>query len=335
VPALAGPFDLGNVVVRSALYIDPADGHVTAVSDPFPTILKGVPLRVRRVTLTVDRSQFTFNPTSCNPMSFTGALTSTGGLAASLSQRFQAGGCQGLPFKPRFSASTSGHTSRSNGASLIVKVTQSPGEADIHKVSLQLPLALPARLTTLNKACTEAQFKADPTGCPQASNVGTARAVTPVLNVPLTGPAYLVSHGGASFPDLEYVLQGEGVKIVLDGKTDIKKGITYSHFETVPDAPISSFETTLPEGPHSILGAIKSFCAPTKTVLVTKTVSRRVHGRLVHMRKRVRKSVTEPLLAPTTITAQNGAVVTQATKIAVTGCSTAKKAAPHNTRRKK
>jgi hypothetical protein len=332
VPALAGPFDLGNVVVRTALHIDPSDGHVTAISDPFPTILKGVPLRVRRVALTIDRSQFSFNPTSCNPMSFTGTLTSTGGLTAPLSQRFQAGGCNGLPFKPRFSASTAGHTSRVNGASLVVKVQQRPGEADIHTVDLQLPLALPARLTTLNKACTEAQFNADPSGCPAASNVGSARAVTPVLNVPLTGPAYLVSHGGAAFPDLEYVLQGEGVKIVLDGKTDIKHGITYSHFETVPDAPISSFETTLPEGPHSILGAIKSFCTLTKTVLVTKTVSRRVHGRLVHVRKRVTKRVTDPLLAPTTITAQNGAVVTQATKIAVTGCS-ARRATSHTKRR--
>jgi hypothetical protein len=333
-PALAGPFDLGNVIVRSALHIDPADGHVTAISDPFPTILKGVPLRLRRVTVTLDRPQFSFNPTSCDPMSFTGDLTSTGGLSAPLSQRFQVGGCQGLPFKPRFSASTSAHTSRANGASLVVKLTQSPGQADIRKVSLQLPAALPARLTTLNKACTEAQFNADPSGCPQASNVGTARAVTPILNVPLAGPAYLVSHGSAAFPDLEYVLQGEGVKIILDGKTDIKKGITYSHFETVPDAPISSFETTLPEGPHSILGAFKSLCTAAKTVLVTKTVSRRVHGRLVHVRKRVKKTVTESLLAPTTITAQNGAVVTQNTKIAVTGCSAAKKTASRSTRRK-
>jgi hypothetical protein len=333
VPALAGPFDLGNVVVRASLHIDPTDGHATAISDPFPTILKGVPLRVRRVTLTMDRPQFTLNPTSCNPMSFTGALTSTGGLSEALSQRFQVGGCQELPFKPRFTASTAGHTSRANGASLVVKVAQAPGEANIHKVDLQLPLDLPARLTTLNKACTEAQFNADPSGCPTASNVGTARAVTPILSVPLTGPAYLVSHGGAAFPDLEYVLQGEGVKIVLDGKTDIKKGITYSHFEMVPDAPISSFETTLPKGPHSILGAINSFCTP-KTTFVTKIVSRRVHGRLMHVRKRVKKAVTEPLLAPTEITAQNGKVVRQTTKIAVTGCPVSKKSATLNAGRK-
>ena len=336
VPALAGPFDLGVVVVRSALHIDPSDGHVTAISDPFPTILKGVPLRVRRITVTLDRAQFAFNPTSCEPMSFTGTLTSTGGLTAALSQRFQAGGCQALPFKPQFSASTAGHASKANGASLIVKVTQTRGEAGIRKVNLQLPLALPARLTTLQKACTEAQFNVDPAGCPQASNVGTARALTPVLNVPLAGPAYLVSHGGAAFPDLVFVLQGEGVKIVLDGKTDIKKGITYSRFETVPDAPISSFEAILPQGPHSILSAFpNNLCARTKTILVTKRVSRRVHGRLVHVRKRVKKSVTQALLAPTMITAQDGAVLTQATKIAVTGCSSVKKpAAPPATHRK-
>jgi hypothetical protein len=335
VPALAGPFDLGNVIVRSSLHIDPSDGHVTAISDPFPTILKGIPLRVRRVDVTLDRPQFTFNPTSCDPMSFGGALTSTGRLSAPLSQRFQAGGCQTLPFKPHLSASTQGHTSKANGASLVVKVTQNAGEAHIRKVSLQLPLALPARLTTLQKACTEAQFNADPAGCPQASDIGTARAVTPVLNVPLTGPAYLVSHGSAAFPDVEFVLQGEGVTIILDGKTDIKKGITYSRFETVPDAPISSFEASLPEGPHSALAANKNLCAATKTAIVTKRVSRRVHGRRVHVRKRVKTSVAAPLLAPTKITAQDGAVVTRSTQIAVTGCRTAKKVSHRKARPKR
>jgi hypothetical protein len=290
VPALAGPFDLGTVVVRQALYIDPTTAQVTAVSDPFPTILQGIPLRIRRVDVAIDRPSFTLNPTSCNPMAITGTLTSTEGLTAPLSSRFQVAGCASLPFKPVFTASTQAKTSKANGASLTVKVAQKPGEANIHKVTLQLPIALPSRLTTLQKACTEAQFNANPAGCPEGSNIGTATAVTPVLNVPLTGPAYLVSHGGAAFPDVEFVLQGEGVKIVLDGKTDIKKGITYSRFETVPDAPISSFETVLPEGPHSVLAAYGNLC-------------------------------TSNLVSPTTITGQNGAVLRQNTAIQVTGCA--------------
>ena len=219
-----------------------------------------------------------------------------------MSSPFAVTGCKDLPFKPSLAASTSGKTSKADGASLVVNVTQKPGEANIHKVDLQLPLAFPSRLATLQKACTEAQFNANPAGCPEGSVIGTATAHTPVLQAPLTGPAYLVSHGGAAFPDVEFVLQaderGGDVTIVLDGETQIKKGITYSHFETVPDAPISSFETILPEGPHSVLGAYLpanangSFCGLS-------------------------------LAMPTMIEGQNGAQVKQSTLIGVTGCKPA------------
>jgi uncharacterized repeat protein (TIGR01451 family) len=339
VPAIAGPFDLGNVVVRSSLQIDPTDGHVTATSDAFPTILKGIPLRLQRVDVTLDRERFTFNPTSCDPMAINAMLTSTTGATAPVSSRFQASGCRELPFKPHFAASAQGHTSKANGASLSVDVAQSPGEAGIRKVEVQLPLALPSRLTTLQKACTEAQFNQNPAGCPEGSNVGTATANTPILNVPLTGPAYLVSHGSAAFPDLEFVLQGEGVKIVLDGKTDIKKGITYSRFDTVPDAPISSFKASFPEGPHSVLAANGNLCAPTKTVTVKKRVTLRAHGKTRHVLRSVKKTVRAPLLMPTAITGQSGALLKQSTRIKVTGCAkpkaTAKKRAkPHKRKHK-
>jgi hypothetical protein len=299
VPAVAGPFDLGTVVIRQALFIDPTDAHVTDVSDPFPTILKGIPLRIRRVDVTLDRQGFTFNPTSCEPKTVNATLTSIGGAHTPVSSRFQASGCSALAFKPAFAASTQGRTSKANGASLTVKLSQIPGEANIRKVNLQLPIALPSRLTTLQKACTEAQFNANPAGCPPGSFVGTAKAVTPVLATPLTGPAILVSHGGAAFPDVEFLLQSEGVQIVLDGKTQIKKGITYSHFETVPDAPISSFETILPQGPHSVLAA--NLPANAKASICG-----------------------QKLVIPTTLTGQNGATLTQTTKIAVTGCPKAK-----------
>jgi hypothetical protein len=181
----------------------------------------------------------------------------------------------------------------------------------------------------LQKACTEAQFNANPAGCPAASVIGTATAITPVLNVPLSGPAYLVSHGGAAFPDVEFVLQGQGVTIVLDGKTDIKKGITYSNFERVPDAPISSFETVLPQGPHSALAANGDLCSTTRTVMVRKRVLRRVNGRLRRVSRSVREVVPQPLSMPTTLTGQNGAQVTQTTKIAVTGCPKHRKVKKH------
>jgi hypothetical protein len=320
VPALAGPFDLGTVVVRSSLRIDPHTAQATAVSDPFPTILKGIPIRLRRVDVTLDRSGFTFNPTNCNPSAVTATFGSTAGVSATRSQRFQVGGCQGLPFKPSFGASTQGQTSKANGASLDVKVVQRPGEANIAKVDVSLPLTLPSRLSTLQKACPGAQFDSNPAGCPAASLVGSAVAHTPLLANPLAGSAYLVSHGNAAFPDLVVILQGEGITIELTGNTDIKRGITYSHFDTVPDAPISSFELRLPEGPHSALAANANLCAATRTVTVKKRVVRRVHGKRRRVLRSIKKRVVAPLLMPTTITAQNGAVIRQTTKVAVTGC---------------
>ncbi len=292
-PAIAGPFDLGTIVVRVALYIDQNTAQIRAVSDPIPTILYGIPLDVRSISLSMDRPGFTFNPTSCEPMSVTGEAISTLGQTIGLSNRFQVGGCQGLPFKPTMAISTQGKTSKANGASFTVKLSQKPGEANIHKVDLTLPTILPARLTTLQQACTEAQFAANPAGCPAGSFIGTAKAITPILSVPLTGPAILVSHGGAAFPDVVFLLQanerGADIRIDLDGRTDIKKGITYSRFETVPDAPITGFETNLPQGPHSVLAATGNLCASKLSI-------------------------------PTELTGQNGAQVNQNTAVTVTGC---------------
>ena len=293
--AKAGPVNLGNVVVRAAIHVDPITGALTVTSDPLPQIIDGVPLRIQTVNVSIDKPEFMFNPTNCDQQTIAGTITSAQGASAGVSRPFAVANCANLPFKPSFTASTQGKTSKANGASLVVKVAQKAGEANIHKVDLALPTVLPSRLTTLQKACTEAQFNANPAGCPEGSFIGTATAVTPVLNVPLTGPAILVSHGGAAFPDVEFILQGEGVEIVLDGRTDIKGGITYSKFETVPDAPISSFETNLPEGPHSVLAtnipanANGSFCGLNLTM-------------------------------PTTIEGQNGAQIKQTTEIAVTGC---------------
>jgi hypothetical protein len=326
VPANAGPFHLGNVVVRASIAVNPTTTALTVTSDPLPQSRDGVPFRLRTVNVTVNRPGFMFNPTNCNQQQISATITAAQGASAAVSSPFAVTGCATLPFKPSFSALTQAKTSRANGASLVVKITQKHGEANIQKVDVQLPKVLPARLTTLQKACTEAQFNANPAGCPTASNVGTATAITPVLNVPLTGPGYLVSHGGAAFPDLEFVLQGQGVQVFLDGKTDIRKGITYSKFETVPDTPIVSFETTLPEGPHSVLTANGNLCSVTETITVRMRVTRRIHGHLRHVLRKVAKIVPRPLSMPTTITGQNGAVIKQTTKIAVAGCPHAHKA---------
>lgn len=328
-PALAGPYDLGAVVVRAGLYIDRNTAQVTVRSDPFPWILDGIPLDIRNIDVDVNRKEFTLNPTSCSVMSITGQESSSTGQSAGLADRFQAGGCTTLPFHPAFSASTSGVTSRKEGASLAVHVASSMGEANIAKVKVTLPKQLPSRLETLKGACPEGVFAANPASCPAGSSVGTAVARTPILNNPLTGPVYIVSHGGAAFPDVEVVLQGEGVMIVLDGKTNIQNGITTSTFETVPDAPVTSFEMSLPKGAHSILSApgvnLCSFAAGTVLAKKTVTVKVRLHGR-VRKRRIMRLLPTRAgssLLMPTTIQGQNGAVINQNTPIEVTGCATA------------
>jgi hypothetical protein len=310
VHAEAGPFNLGTIIVRAGIYVDPHTAQITVITDPLPTILKGIPLDVRSATVVVDRAGavangFTFNPTNCEPLSAAGTIASTQGASANVSSRFQAADCASLPFKPRFTASTWGGTSKKLGASLDVKVTSSTGQANIGKVLVSLPKQLPARLTTLQKACTETVFAQNPATCPVASNVGFAMAKSPVLNNPLTGPAYLVSHGGAAFPDLVVILQGvpgESVRLDLVGNTNIKKGITTSTFNTVPDAPISSFELTLPQGPHSALAA---------------NLPASARGGFCGSK----------LAMPTTITGQNGAQIKSSIKIAAEGCPKARKAA--------
>ncbi|HTB71546.1 MAG TPA: hypothetical protein VK707_11230 [Solirubrobacteraceae bacterium] len=295
-PAIAGPFDLGVVVVRAGLYINPTTAQVTTTSDPLPTILQGIPLDIRSITVDVDRPEFTLNPTNCTPMSVTGAEVSTQGQAASLSTRFQVGNCQSLPFRPKLTASAAGKGSKANGTTLAVNVDSAGlGQANIAKVALTLPKQLPSRLSTIQKACVEAVFDVNPAACDEGSLIGTAKIRTPLLETPLSGPAYLVSHGNAAFPDVEFVLQGEGVTLILDGKTDIKKGITYSRFEATPDAPFTTFETTLPAGPHSAL---------------TSNVPEREHFSLCKAR----------LAMPTEIVAQNGAVIRQTTNVALTNC---------------
>jgi hypothetical protein len=299
-PAVAGPFDLGTVVVRSALFIDPRTVRVTVKSDPFPTMLDGIPLEIRSISVQASRPGFTLNPTSCEKMTVTGTILSTQGVQANVSSPFRVGGCNNLPFKPSFTASTNGATSRASGASLSVNVSAGLGEANIAKVDVQLPKQLPSRLSTIQKACTDSVFGANPAACPAASRVATVMVHTPLLGAPLTGPAYFVSHGGAAFPDLVMVLQSEGVTVMLVGQTEIKNGITYSRFEAVPDAPFTSFELTAPQGPNSIFAAN-----------VPVSANHSLCGQTLSM--------------PTMLTAQNGLVLKQNTKIQVTGCATAKK----------
>jgi hypothetical protein len=293
VPAKAGPFDLGTVVVRAKVEVDPNTAQLTITTDPLPQIVSGVPVNLRLVNVTVDRQNFTFNPTDCNPTTVTGSITGGEGAVAQVSNHFQVTNCGALAFEPKFAVSTSGKPSRANGASLDAKLTYPSGQntqANIARVKVSLPKQLPSRLTTLQKACTQATFSANPAACPAASRIGMATATTPILPVPLAGPVYFVSRGGEAFPNLVVVLQGYGVTIDLVGNTFISKaGITSTTFKTVPDVPVGTFELKLPEGPYSALAANGKLCGKKLTM-------------------------------PTEFLAQNGTVINRSTPISVSGC---------------
>jgi hypothetical protein len=293
-PADAGPFHLGKVIVRARIEVDPLTTALTITTGAIPHILDGIPLQIKHVNVNVNRPGFTFNPTNCDPKTITGTIGSVEGAASPVSVPFQVSNCANLKFAPKFSVSTAGKTSKAAGASLSVKLTYPPAPlgtyANVAKVKVSLPKQLPSRLTTLQKACTAAVFDANPASCPKESIVGQAKVLTPLLPVPLVGPAYFVSHGGEAFPDLTMVLQGYGVTAELVGSTSIKNGITTSTFKATPDVPFSSFELKLPQGKFSALAANANLC-------------------------------TAKLTMPSEFTAQNGAVVKQTTKIAVGGCA--------------
>jgi hypothetical protein len=285
--ALAGPFDLGTVVVRAAIHVDPADSHLTIDADPLPQVLQGIPLRLREVAVTIDRSGFIFNPSSCAPLAIHGTLTAVDGTVQEADAPFQATGCDRLPFSPSLSAVADGRTSAAAGAGLKVTLTQPPGQANVKSVSVQLPRQFTARGTTVAGACPETTFTGNPAGCPNA-RVGTVHAETPLLSGALDGPVYLVAHP-TGLPTIEALMSGQGLNIDLSGTVSFAAtGIT-SAFNAVPDVPITRFVLDLPRGPHSALSASKGLC-------------------------------NGALSMPATIVGQNGATITRTTPVAVTGC---------------
>jgi hypothetical protein len=284
-----GPFDYGKIVTRAGISVEPFTSRIV-VSSQLPTIVGGVPLRLRSVDVNVNRANFVINPTSCAALNTETMLTSTNGANQTLSTPFQATACSALAFAPKLTTSTNAKTSRANGAILVVKVAYPAGpQANIKSVLVTLPKLLVSRISTLNNACPEATFNASPLSCPPLSKVGTATVATPVLPDKLSGTAIFVSHGGAAFPDLDLVLQGDGVTVILIGNTNISKGVTTSNYASIPDVPVSNFEVRLPTGRDSALTAVGSLCK-------------------------------KPLVMPTTIIAQNGKLIKQSTKISVGDC---------------
>jgi uncharacterized repeat protein (TIGR01451 family) len=296
-PVIAGPFNLGTIITRAKIEVDPHTAQITITTDPLPQIVDGVPTDLRSLDSVIDRPGFLFNPTNCNGAEFTGTATSAGGAAtAPLSSHFGVGSCQSLKFTPKVSVTTGAKSSKANGASLLFKISYPAGamgtQSWFNEAQFDIPKQLPARLTTIQKACLARVFAANPAACPAASLIGHAIVHTAVLPVALSGPVYFVSHGGAKFPDAVLVLQGDGVTVDLVGETFIngKTGVTSATFRDTPDVPFESIEVSVPSGPFSEFAANLpakadgSFCAQK---LVMPTLFKAQNGLELHLNTRV------------------------------------------------
>jgi hypothetical protein len=269
-PAVVGPFDLGTIVVRTALHVDESTTQITAVSDPIPTIVHGLPTVVQSISLEMNRPNFTLNPTSCEPKLLTGSATSTLGDVAPLSQRFQVDACNALAFKPTLKLSFSGQAKRTGNPAVKAVLTQPEGNnANIARTSVVLPKGMLIAEAHVNNPCTRVQFNSGPVpgeACPPKSVLGHAKVWTPLLEAPEEGPVYFRSNGGErELPDLVVALRGQ-IPVQLVGFIDSvgKKGAEVrrvrTRFQSVPDAPISRFELKLSGGRKGLLENSQNLC---------------------------------------------------------------------------
>jgi hypothetical protein len=262
-PAVAGPFDLGNVVVRAPLYVNPETAQITAKSDEIPHILRGIPLQLRSVEIKLTRQEFTLNPTSCEPMTVGSSMKGLNGGSAGPSSRFQVGNCQALPFKPNLKLQLKGATKRVGHPALKAVLTAKPGEANIGRAQVNLPHGEFLDQGNLNKTCTKPVLLAG--NCPASSVYGKATAWTPLLDKPLEGPVYLVGGYGYKLPALVADLNGQ-IRVTLVGKVDSgpNKGIRNT-FEVVPDAPVSRFVLEMKGGKkYGLLENSENLCKAKK-----------------------------------------------------------------------
>jgi hypothetical protein len=247
------------------LRVDPIDAHVTVDSDPIPTMLLGVPLNIQKINVMVDRPGLMVHPTNCNPMQIAARITSAQGSTADVANRFQIGDCGRLALKPKLGLSLSGKGQSTDGKhpGVDATLTQPPGQSNLKKVRVALPLSLALDPDNANGLCEFADgSKAEPT-CPKTSIVGTATATTPILNQPLTGPVYFVKNirkdpkSGReirTLPKLVIPLVGpNGLKLTLTGTSAVEDEQLVTTFDQIPDAPVSSFKLTITGGKGGIL----------------------------------------------------------------------------------
>lgn len=282
VPALAGPFDVGTVVTRVALTLNPINAQVEvdgSASDPIPHILKGIPLKVRDLRVAADRSEFTLNASGCHKEQTLAALGGGGADPFSSADdtlfftaaRYQAASCDSLGFDPKLSISLRGGTKRNDHPALHARLTypypSGPGYSNIAKAAVTLPHSEFIDPEHINNPCTRVQFNAN--ACPPSSVLGTAKAITPLLDEPLEGPVYFRSNGGErKVPDIVADLHGL-VNIVLVGYVDSKNARIRTTFENAPDAPVTSFTLDLSGGrKKGVIVNSANLCAHKRHLIV-------------------------------------------------------------------
>lgn len=264
-PAVSGPYDLGNVVVRAALQVDPETARVTAISDPLPSILEGIPLRVRSILVTLDRPGFTVNPTNCEQSAVGATIFGDQGAQASLSSPFQVANCAALPYEPKLALELSGGLNRRGHPAIHADLKQEAGEANSRRISVALPTGEQLDNSHFGTVCTKPLFATN--SCPPGSMIGQAEAKSPLLDAPLKGSVYLrsSSHG---LPDMAIDLEGQ-IDITLVGRIDTAKpGRLRSTFSTVPDAPITSFSLDLLGGRKGLVQNTEGLCGKNKMATV-------------------------------------------------------------------
>jgi hypothetical protein len=264
-PAVSGPYDLGNVVVRAALRIDPTTAQIAAVSDPLPQIVAGIPLRLRYILINLDRPDFALNPTNCDPFAVNADVFGDQGASAQLSTPFQIADCRDLGFGPKLSLRLTGGVNRRGHPAIHAHLTAQPGEANISGVAVTLPSTALLDQGNISSPCTRPQLAAD--ACPDSARLGSAVAETPVLENPLRGPVYLVT-SEHRLPDLLVQLHGQ-VDINLRARIDQSGHGLRTTFQGVPDVPVTDFRLDLEGGPKKgLIINSKSMCGAKRTATV-------------------------------------------------------------------
>jgi hypothetical protein len=264
IPAVSGPYDLGVIPVRAAINVDPVTAEVTAVSDPLPQILGGIPLRTRFVQVNLDRPDFALNPTNCDPSAVTAAVSGDEGGIANLANHFQVSNCARLPYGPQLSLNLRGGVNRRGHPAIHSVLANVPGEANTKAVTVTLPKGELLDNGHIGTVCTRVDFAKR--NCPAQSVIGDVTATTPILDKPLTGSVYLRSSSN-KLPDLVLDLHGQ-VDFQAAARIDSVKGRLRTTFESLPDVPISSVELNLAGGAKGLLQNSVGLCGNSKMATV-------------------------------------------------------------------